>query len=93
VRFIIGGSAFILFSNRLDLTTWQIITTYAYRWQVEIHQPDYTSSKRWAISGLFAYHQRCGAARAGKLVPATPLSAPWRTRMFNSTSAPSPPRA
>lgn len=36
VRFLIGGSEFILFTNRLDLTTWQIITIYAYRWQIEL---------------------------------------------------------
>ena len=36
VRFLIGGSEFILFSNRLDLNTWQIITIYAYRWQIEL---------------------------------------------------------
>ena len=26
----------ILFTNRWDLTTWQIITIYAYRWQIEL---------------------------------------------------------
>jgi len=36
VRFVIGGSEFVLFSNRWDLTTWQIITIYAYRWQIEL---------------------------------------------------------
>ncbi len=36
VRFVIGESEFILFTNRWDLTTWQIITIYAYRWQIEL---------------------------------------------------------
>jgi hypothetical protein len=36
VRFVIGGSEFILFSNRWALTTWQIIIIYAYRWQIEL---------------------------------------------------------
>jgi hypothetical protein len=36
VRFVIGDSTFILFTNRWDLTTWQIITIYAYRWQIEL---------------------------------------------------------
>jgi hypothetical protein len=36
VRFVIGESEFILFTNRWDLTTWQIIIIYAYRWQIEL---------------------------------------------------------
>ena len=36
VRFTIGDSLFILFTNRWELTTWQIITIYAYRWQIEL---------------------------------------------------------
>ena len=36
VRFTIGNSLFILFTNRWELTTWQIITIYAYRWQIEL---------------------------------------------------------
>ena len=36
VRFTIGNSVFILFTNRWELTTWQIITIYAYRWQIEL---------------------------------------------------------
>ena len=36
VRFSIGQTEFILFSNRWELTTWQIITIYAYRWQIEL---------------------------------------------------------
>ena len=36
VRFTIGKSLFILFTNRWELTTWQIITIYAYRWQNEL---------------------------------------------------------
>ena len=36
VRFTIGKSLFILFTNRWELTTWQIITIYAYRWQIEL---------------------------------------------------------
>jgi Transposase DDE domain len=36
VRFIIGKSEFILFTNCWDLSTWQIIIIYAYRWQIEL---------------------------------------------------------
>jgi hypothetical protein len=36
VRFVIGNSEFVLFSNRWDLSTWQIIIIYAYRWQIEL---------------------------------------------------------
>jgi hypothetical protein len=36
VRFSIGTSVFVLFSNRWDLSTWQIILIYAYRWQIEL---------------------------------------------------------
>jgi hypothetical protein len=37
VRFIIGNSEFVLFTNRWDLSTWQIIIIYAYRWQIELY--------------------------------------------------------
>ncbi len=36
VRFVIGKSQFILFTNRWKLSTWQIVTIYAYRWQIEL---------------------------------------------------------
>jgi hypothetical protein len=36
VRFVIGQSRFVLFTNRWELTTWQIIIIYAYRWQIEL---------------------------------------------------------
>jgi Transposase DDE domain len=36
VRFVIGKSEFVLFSNRWDLSTWQIVIIYAYRWQIEL---------------------------------------------------------
>ena len=36
VRFVIGTSQFILFTNRWELSTWQIVTIYAYRWQIEL---------------------------------------------------------
>ncbi len=36
VRFVIGQSQFVLFSNRWELSTWQIIIIYAYRWQIEL---------------------------------------------------------
>jgi hypothetical protein len=36
VRFTIGNSLFNLFTNRWELTTWQIIVIYAYRWQIEL---------------------------------------------------------
>ena len=37
VRFFIGQSEFILFTNRWELSTWQIIVIYAYRWQIELY--------------------------------------------------------
>ena len=37
VRFLIGKSEFILFTNRWELSTWQIIVIYAYRWQIELY--------------------------------------------------------
>jgi hypothetical protein len=36
VSFWIGSDQFLLLTNRLDLTTFQIILIYAYRWQVEL---------------------------------------------------------
>jgi hypothetical protein len=36
VIFWIGEEQFLILTNRLDLTTFQIITIYAYRWQVEL---------------------------------------------------------
>ena len=37
VRFLIGKSEFVLFTNRWELSTWQIIVLYAYRWQIELY--------------------------------------------------------
>lgn len=36
VRFEVWGNAFVIATNRLDLTTFQIILLYAYRWQIEL---------------------------------------------------------
>ena len=36
VKFVIGQSQFVLFTNRWELSTWQIIVIYAYRWQIEL---------------------------------------------------------
>jgi len=36
VRFGMGQDQFLILTNRLDLTTFQIILIYAYRWQVEL---------------------------------------------------------
>jgi len=36
VRFGVGTEQFYLLTDRIDLTTFQIITLYAYRWQVEL---------------------------------------------------------
>jgi hypothetical protein len=36
VRFYIGQQAYCLLTNRHDLTTFQIILLYAYRWQIEL---------------------------------------------------------
>ena len=36
VRFDIGQEAYCLLTNRQDLTTFQIIMLYAYRWQIEL---------------------------------------------------------
>jgi len=36
IRFQVGTTHFLLLTNRQDLTTFQIILLYAYRWQVEL---------------------------------------------------------
>lgn len=36
VSFYVGQEQYLILSNRLDLTTFQIILLYAYRWQVEL---------------------------------------------------------
>ena len=36
VRFYIGQEAYYLLTDRRDLTTFQIILLYAYRWQIEL---------------------------------------------------------
>ena len=36
VSFYVGQERYLLLTNRLDLTTFQIILLYAYRWQVEL---------------------------------------------------------
>jgi hypothetical protein len=57
VRFRIGESFFVLFTNRWDLTTWQIITIYAYRWQIELF---FLFAKR-KLHGLHLLtHSPCG---------------------------------
>ncbi len=36
IRFQVGATRFLLLTNRRDLTTFQVILLYAYRWQVEL---------------------------------------------------------
>jgi len=36
VRFVINQEIYCILTNRLDLTTFQVITLYAYRWQIEL---------------------------------------------------------
>ena len=36
VSFYVGQEQYLILTNRLDLTTFQIILLYAYRWQVEL---------------------------------------------------------
>ena len=36
VAFYVGQERYLILTNRLDLTTFQIILLYAYRWQVEL---------------------------------------------------------
>ena len=36
VKFIALGEQYVLITNRLDLTTYQVIMLYAYRWQIEL---------------------------------------------------------
>ena len=36
VQFLIGGKKILLLTDRLDLTTFQVILLYSYRWQVEL---------------------------------------------------------
>ena len=49
VSFLIGNSEFILFTNRWELSTWQIIVIYAYRWQIELY---FLFIKRTMTNGL-----------------------------------------
>ncbi len=39
VYFSVGREVFRLLTDRRDLTTFQVIMLYAYRWQIEIYQP------------------------------------------------------
>ncbi len=36
ISFTVAGKEFLLLTNRFDLTTFQVVTLYAYRWQVEL---------------------------------------------------------
>lgn len=36
VTFLVGDESYLVLTNRLDLTTFQVILLYAYRWQVEL---------------------------------------------------------
>jgi len=36
VSFVVGQENYLILTNRLDLTTFQVILLYAYRWQVEL---------------------------------------------------------
>ncbi len=36
VSFVAGGESYLLITNRFELTTYQVIMLYAYRWQVEL---------------------------------------------------------
>lgn len=36
ITFKVGATTFYILTNRIDLTTFQVITLYAYRWQVEL---------------------------------------------------------
>ena len=36
VKFIAFGEQYVLITNRLDLTTYQLVILYAYRWQIEL---------------------------------------------------------
>ena len=36
VKFVAIGEQYVLITNRLDLTTYQVIMLYAYRWQIEL---------------------------------------------------------
>lgn len=51
VSFVAMGEAFVLLTNRFDLTTGQVIMLYAYRWQVELF---FRSYKR-TLNGLHLY--------------------------------------
>ncbi len=53
VTFTVAGTNFLLATNRFDLTTFQVITLYAYRWQVELV---FRFLKR-TMNGLHLYKQ------------------------------------
>ena len=92
VKFVIGQSQFVLFTNRWELSTWQIIVIYAYRWQIEKAQSHSTSRERWVGSRSGPYHKRCGLARVVRMVPATPRIVTRRDRMSEQRRRSAPPR-
>jgi hypothetical protein len=70
------------------------IDWYEWRWIVENDQADCTSSRRWVGTRRIGYHRRDGAARTGRVVPATPKGTHRRSRMSDPTRRrPTPPRA
>jgi hypothetical protein len=65
---------------------------YRGRWSVEMCQADYPSSWRWVGTRRIGYHRRDGAARTGRVVPATTRQPRWSRRM-SDTRRTAPPRA
>jgi hypothetical protein len=65
---------------------------YRARWNAEMCQADYPSSWRWVGTRRIGYHRRDGAARTGRVVPATTRQPRWSRRM-SDTRRTAPPRA
>jgi SRSO17 transposase len=71
----------------------RLVRTAKGRWWVETVQADYPSSRRWVCTLRIGYHRHSGVARVSRVVPATPGRTYRRSRMFDTTRHPAPPRA
>ncbi len=60
VRFYIGHEAYYLLTDRRDLSTFQVILLYAYRWQIEIDQPCNLRKTLAKLKGWMRAAAKCG---------------------------------
>ena len=96
-RNVLTGEVKYFVSNRVPgergITLRWLLRVAFGRWSVEKNHPLCTSRERWCGHPIAGYYKYRGAARPGHLVPAVPLCAPRRRRMFNHSRFPLPPRA